>query len=222
MNVIRKNSAAALFLFAAMVLEPMAVLATTSLATNTPPAATATRTQTVTDAGQQQLRQSESMMSEGREAMSDIVAAHQLLTKQHSTEAGQYLDKARALLTRLKSEVAADKENTTGLIPIYTQLGVKEGVEITEQIKREVNKTHLDAIRGKHKKVVEALKDMDVELQYSFVDLPVAATLEKVESALKSLSEKNLHKASEILSGIGKSLVHDSILVNAEKQKPAS
>ena len=222
MNVIQKNSAAALFLFAAMALEPMAVLATTSLATNTPPAAAATHTQTATDAGQQQLRQSETMMSEGREAMSDIVAAHQLLTKQHTTEAGQYLDKARVLLTRLKSEVAADKENTTGLIPIYTQLGVKEGVEITEQIKREVNKTHLDAIRGKHKKVVEALKDMDVELQYSFVDLPVTATLEKVESALKSLSEKNLHEASETLSGIGKNLVHDSIVVNADKHKPAS
>lgn len=210
MNITRKHSAAALFLFASTALGSIAAMAATSPA----PAAN-------TDE-QQQIQQAEAMAGEGRKAMSYIVAAHQLLTKQHGDEALQYLDKAKDLLTKLKSEVAADRENTTGLLPIYSQLGVKEGVEITDRIKQQVGKTHLNVIRGKHRKVVEALKNVDVELQYSFVDLPVAATLEKVESALKSLSEKNISQANTTLSGIGESLVHDSIVVNADKHKPAS
>ncbi len=212
MNITRKHFAAVSFLLAVTALEPLAILAATP----------ATRSQTVPDTSQQQLRQAEKMAAEGREAMSDIVAAHQLLNKQHNSEARQYLDKARRLLSRLKSEITADRENTTGLIPIYTQLGVREGEKITEQIRQKVGLTHLDAIRGRHKKVVKSLENMGVELQYNFVDLPVAPTLEKVESALTSLGEKNIHEASEILSGIGKSLVHDSILVNAKKHEPAS
>ncbi len=76
-------------------------------------------------------------------------------------------------------------------------------------------------VRGKHQKVIEKLKSVGIELQYSFVDLPVATTLGKVESALKSLSVKNSKQAGEALADAEAELIHDSIVINAVNDNPA-
>ena len=78
-----------------------------------------------------------------------------------------------------------------------------------------MGKAHLNAALGKHKDVVETLKAVDVELQYRFVDLPVSATLKKVESALKSLSIKDAKQASQTLADAQDGLIQDSIVINA-------
>ncbi len=219
MHTTAKNSVATLLLLATTMFGVTAVMAAAT------PAPTASTTATDAHANlspeQQQIYQADVLAQEGREAMSYIVAARQLLSEQHGDEAHKYLEQAKGLLTKLKSKVTARNEDASDLLPIYSQLGVKEGVEITDQLKQQLGKTHLDAIRGNHEKVVEALKAVDIELHYSFVDLPVAATLEKVESALKSLSAKNIQQASETLAQAGAGLVHDSITINADNENPA-
>ncbi len=207
MHINIKSSAAILLLLAAMMLG-----ATNSMAT-TPAAAT--------DSRQQKIQQASVLEKNGRKAMSYIVAARELLSKQHSEEAHQYLKKARVLLTKLKSEVTKEKDNATGLLSIYSQLGVKKEVEITDQLRQKLENTHLDVMRGRHKKVIAALKAVGIELQYSFVDLPVAATLGKVKSALKSLSRKNTHEASKTLSDAEAGLIHKHMIINAStKTRP--
>jgi len=215
-----KNSAATLVLLATTTFGATAVVAA---ATPTPaaPIAAVTGEHTTLSPEQQQIRQADALAQNGREAMSYIAAARQLLSEQHGDEAHKYLEQAKGLLTKLKSEVTAGNEDASDLLPIYSQLGIKEDVEITDQLKQQLGETHLDVVRGHHEKVVEALKAVDVELQYSFVDLPVAATLERVESALKSLSEKNIEQASETLAKAGAGLVHDSITINADTENPA-
>ncbi len=94
-------------------------------------------------------------------------------------------------------------------------------VEITDQIKQQLGKTQLDAVRGNRKKVVEALEAIDIELQYSFVDMPVTATLEKVESALNSLSRKDTQLASQTLAEVQNGLIHKSIIINGVNENPA-
>ena len=219
MHTSAKKSVTALLLLATTAFGATGVMAATS--SPAPKTAVQSSEHTALSPEQQQIRQADALARNGRQAMSYIVAAHQLLSEQHSDEARQYLEQARDLLTKLKPEINANGENTDGLLPIYSQLGVQEGVEITEQLKQQLGKTHLDAIRGNHEKVVEALKAVDIELQYSFVDLPVAATLEKVESALKSLSAKNIQQAGEILADAEAGLIHDSIIVNATDENPA-
>lgn len=217
MHTIAKNSVATLLLLATTTFGATAVMATT-----TPTASTAVASAHANlSPEQQQMYQADALAQEGREAMSYIVAARQLLSEQHGDEAHKYLEQAKGLLTKLKSEVATGSKDTGDLLPIYTQLGVKEGVEITDQLKQQLGKTHLDAIRGNHEKVVEALRTVDIELQYSFVDLPVTATLEKVESALKSLSEKDTQQASQALVDVQEGLIQDSIIVNAVNENPA-
>ena len=219
MNSITKNSAVTLLVLASMTLGStagMAGVATTqsaSLAASSKPATLNTR--------EKQIQQADALAQNGREAISDIAAARQLLSEKHDDEARQYLEQARDLLTKLKSEVTTEKGNTSGLLSIYSQLGINKEVEITEQLKQKLETTHLDVIRGKHKKVVETLKSVDLELQYSFVDLPVAIILGKVESALKSLSEKNSKQASEALAAAETELIHDSIVINAINDNPA-
>ncbi len=219
MNSIRKNSAVTLLVLAGMTFGSTAVIANTAM--TQPASSTATGKAAPLSAREAQIQQADVLARNGRKAMSYIVAARQLLSEQHEKEARQYLEQARDLLTKLKSEVSAKKGNTSGLLPIYSQLGISKEVEITEQLKQKLETTHLDVVRGKHKKVVETLKNVGVELQYSFVDLPVAATLGKVESALKSLSEKNTKQASKALAEAEAELIHDSIVINAVNENPA-
>ncbi len=207
MYINMKNSAGILLLFAGMMLS-----VTNSMAT-TPTAAI--------DSREQQLQQAGILEKNGRRAMSYIVAARQLLSKQHSEEAHHYLKKARELLTTLKSKITTEKDNLTGMLSIYSQLGVKREVGITKQLRQKLESTHLDVILGKHKKVIAALKNAGVELQYSFVDLPVAATLGKVESALKSLSRKKIQQARKILADAEAGLIRDHVIINASaKNRP--
>ncbi|HEB56315.1 MAG TPA: YfdX family protein [Gammaproteobacteria bacterium] len=196
MNINRKISAAILPLLAGIMLS-----ATNSMAT-TPAAATNTR--------QAQIQRASMLEKNGRRAMTYIVAAQQLLSEQHREEAQQYLKKARKLLNTLNS----DKLNKAGLLSIYSQLGVKKKTGLTRQLKQKLEKTHLDVISGKHKKVITALKKTGVELRYSFVDLPVAATLAKVESALKYLSEKNVQQARKTLADAEAGLIRNHIIIN--------
>ncbi len=219
MNRIRKTSAATLVVLASMTLGSTAGIA--NIATTQPANSTATGKTATLSARQVQIQQADALAQKGRKAMSYIVAARQLLSEQHNKEARQYLQQARDLLTWLKSEVTAEKGNLSGLLPIYSQLGISKEVEITEQLKQKLETAHLDVVRGKHKKVVETLKSVGVELRYSFVDLPVAATLGKVESALKSLSVKKPKQASEALADAEAELIHDSIVINAVNESPA-
>ncbi len=201
-----KNPVTLLLLLVGIILSPTNSMATTPSA--------------VRDTRQAQIQQASVFEKDGRKAMSDIVAADQLLAKQHSEEAHQYLEKARELLLKLKAKVLADKTNAVGLLSIYSQLGVKKEVGITDQLRQKLENTHLDVIRGKHKKVIAALKTLGVELQYSFVDLPVAATLAKVESALKFLSRKNIQKARKILAEAEAGLIHKHFIINASAKNP--
>ncbi len=202
-----KNSTAILLMLAGIMLG-----ATSSMAM-APASATDTR--------EAQIRQASVFERDGRKAMSYIVAADQLLSKRHGEEAHHYLEKARELLLTLKASVIADKTNVTGLLSIYSQLGVKKKVGLTNQLRQKLENIHLEVIRGKHKKVIKALKAMGVELQYSFVDLPVAATLAKVESALKSLSGKNIQKARDILASAEADLIRKHFIINASAKNLA-
>ncbi len=218
MHTTVKHSAATLLLLATTTLGATAAMAAIPKPI---PTTTTTGEHAPLSPEQQQIQQADVLAQNGRQAMSYIVAAHRLLSEQHGDEARQYLEQAKGLLTKLKSGITGGNESTAGLVPIYSQLGIKEDVEITDQLKQQLGKTHLDAVRGNHEKVVEALKAVDIELQYSFVDLPVVATLEKVESALKSLSAKDPGRAGEILADAEAGLIHDSIIVNAEDENPA-
>ncbi len=170
---------------------------------------------------QRQLQHADALAKSGREAMSYIVAARQLLTDQHGEEARQYLEKARGLLTELDTEITAEGNNGNGLLPIYSQLGLTEEVEISDRAKQKLHDIYPDVIRGRHEQVVEALKAVGIELQYRFVDMPVTATLGKVESALKSLSEKDTEQASQALADAQQGLIHDSIIINEVDDNPA-
>ncbi len=210
----KNSSATALLLLASLMFSATAVMA----ATPTPATTTATNEHAVLSPKQQQTAQAGIRAQNGREAMSYIVAARQLISEQHDEEAHQYLEQAKDLLTNLQSEITSGDENTSDLLPIYSQLGVKEGVEITDRLKQELGKAHLNALNGNHREVIETLRAVDIELQYSFVDLPVAATLEKIESALQSLSTKDSQAAGKTLADAEAGLIHDSIVINGSDE----
>lgn len=220
MQTTTRNPLTALSLAIALSLGATASLAATPVHAKPAPSASSAQSSAMSDE-LKQLQHSDNLAQKGREAMSYIVAANQLLTDQHTDEAHQYLEKAKGLLTELKSEILAEKDNSDGLLPIYSQLGIQKEVEITEPIKQQLQKIYPDVIRGKHDRVVEQLKTVGIALQYSFVDMPVAATLGKVESALKSLSAKDTAQASQSLADAQQGLIHDSITVNAVDENPA-
>jgi len=218
MHIRTKKSVATFVLLAGTALGATTVMATpTTSATDI----TATSAPATLNAEQQQIQQADALAQNGRQAMSYIVAARQLLTEKQGDEAHEYLEHAKDLLTKLKSRVVAGKQNTPDLLPVYAQLGIKEGVELTDQIKQQLGKTHLNAVRGNHQEVVEALRAVDIEMQYSFVDMPIAATLGQVESALKSLSEKDTKQADQALAAAQNGLIRDSIVINAVDINPA-
>ena len=218
MNKLTKNSTVTLLVLAGIMFGGTANLAVA--ATPSPHPATGSKSASLNNI-EKQIQQADALAQKGREAMSDITAARQLLIEHHEEEARQYLEKARDILSKLKADVNDKTGNNTGLLPIYSQLVISKEVEITEQLRQKLETTHLNVIRGKHKKVIETLKNIDIELQYSFVDLPVAITLGKVEFALKSLSEKNIKQATESLSEAEAELIHDNIVINAVNDKPA-
>ncbi len=211
MNTTLKQSAATLLLTAGLALGAGSVLA-----------ASASASHPASGVAEQQIRQADSLAQNGREALSYIVAADKLLADQHNDEARQYLEQARDRLSQIESRLSAnDKVNTADLLPIYSQLGIKKEVEITDQLRQKLEHVHLDMVQGRHQSVIEKLRTVGIELQYSFVDLPVSTTLAKVKSALKSLSAKKTRQAREALATAQAGLVHDSIVIDAADENPA-
>lgn len=222
MQTTTKNSLTALALAISLGLGATASLAATPAHAKPATAIDAAASHAATlNAEQRQLQHADTLAQSGREAMSYIVAARQLLSDQHADEARQYLEKAKGLLTELKSKITAEGNNGNGLLPIYSQLGLVEDMEISEPVKQKLHDIYPDVIRGKHEQVVEALKTVGIELQYRFVDMPVATTLGKVESALKSLSTKDTQQASQALADAQQGLIHDSIIINAVDENSA-
>ena len=215
-----KNSMTALAMAIPLALGTTATLAATPVHAMPAPAASSPHGASMSEE-MKQLQHADNLAQNGREAMSYIVAADKLLADKHNDEARQYLQKAKGLLTELKSEVSTEKNTVDGLLPIYSQLGMQKEIEITEPVKQQLQKIYPDVIRGKHAQVVEQLKAVGIELQYSFVDMPVMATLGNVESALKSLSAKDTRQASQALSDAQQGLIRDSIIINAVDENPA-
>ena len=65
------------------------------------------------------------------------------------------------------------------------------------------------------------LKAVDIGLQYRYVDMPISATLANVESALKSLSDKDSQQAIQALADAQQGMIHDSVIINAVDENPA-
>ncbi len=215
-----KNSLTALAVAITLALGSSATLAASPVHATPPAHATSPHSANASDE-MKQLQHADELAQKGREATSYIVAADKLLSDQHADEARQYLEKAEALLQTLESEIHTGKDNPDGLLSIYSQLGIKQEIEVTEPVKEQLQSIYPDAIRGKHERVVEQLKTVGIELQYSFVDMPVAATLGKVESALKSLAAKDSKQAAQALTDAQQGLIQDSILINAADETPA-
>ncbi len=211
MNDTLKTSTRALLLATGLALGAGSVLASSASTSN--PASGVV---------EQQIRQADSLAQSGREALSYIVAAGKLLSDQHTDETRHYLEQARDLLKQVESRLSTGKQDKpSDLLPVYSQLGIKKDVEITDQLRQKLEHVHLDMVQGRHQSVVEKLKTVGIELQYSFVDLPVSATLAKVESALKYLSAQKTRQAGEALADAQAGLIHDSIIVDAVDENPA-
>lgn len=164
----------------------------------------------------------------GRQAMSYISAARQLLAgpagkTPRAEEAGKYLQRARDLLASLDARRGSDAARSgNSVIPLYSQLRAREGADSSERVQQGLAQLQGDFARGKHDKVTEALRLSGVEMQYSYVDLPLDATLSKLEQAIQALDEHRDRQAADILAAAERGLLRDTITVNRHDAQPAS
>ena len=101
----------------------------------------------------------------------------------HRDGARQHLEKAKGLLMELKSEITAEGNKRSAARP-------HGGNENSRSDQTKTANTCPDVIRGKHQQASEALKTAGIKQQYHCI--PVAITLGKMQSALRSFFTKGI------------------------------
>jgi hypothetical protein len=158
----------------------------------------------------------------GRESMSYIVAARQSLEADKPEDASKLLDGARHLLTELRTRMTADMGEQAAaspqfLVPIYSEVGITADIQVTDELKEQLQGLQSFVARGDHDKVIDGLKATGVGMVYTFVDLPVSATIEQVQLAMDALAAKDTDAANKALAAVEAGLVSDTVAVGMEQ-----
>ncbi len=147
---------------------------------------------------------------DGRRSWSYVIAARELLEADEIKEADRYLDGALKILEEM-GDAGAD-----GLVPLYAQIGIGEEVEITGQLRLDIQRLQPHIMRGEHEKVINALGETGLEMRYYYVDMPLAPLQRQLSAARKALAAEDFPRALEALRAAEYEMVIDTVTISGK------
>ena len=180
-------------------------------------------------ADQVQMQKAAVVAAAGRSAMQHIGVARQLLAAGDIEQATEVLKAGSEILGQIDT-VFDNQSGPAGaehMVPVFARLGIVDGTEITDEMKRSLNALAPLVASGQHARVVEQLKLFGIGLSYSYVELPLNKVSEQVSNALEALHAGDKDAAARILASANQAAVTETVNVGFEEhaqstQSPAA
>ncbi len=149
----------------------------------------------------------------GRAAMSYVAASQQGIDANDAGLAREHLEVARRILGQVQNAVGEGGERSPQVLPIFARIGISQAVEMTDELKVQLQALAPSVMKGEHHKVVEALKAAGVGAAYAYVDVPLAGTIAQVDAALDALEREEIEQARQAIIAASEGLVKNTLTV---------
>lgn len=158
-------------------------------------------------ADQVRLQQAAMLAAAGRGAIGHVAAARRLLATDKTDEAAASLAVAARILAQIKLaedeggaaesapgderpgvDGAADgRPGDARMIPLIARLGLPDQTDLSDRLKQSLNRLAPMVAAGDHAQVVAALKDLDIPMTYSYVEMPLKVVTDEVAAAARAI-----------------------------------
>jgi hypothetical protein len=180
----------------------------------------------VTQLGAAQVQQQKASViaAAGRGVLQRIDSAYGLIEADKTDDAKKALNDARQLLGQIDLALKEDGADPTKavdealFVPLFASLGIAEQVDMTPELKQGLEGLSPLIARGDHEAVVQRLEQFQVEMTYSYVEMPLKKVGDEVDAAIKALQAGDKDGAKAFLKAAAEANVSASVTVGAEDE----
>ena len=149
----------------------------------------------------------------GQNAVAYINAARGELQEDNPAGAKRFMAQASAILTQIRNSLHRDQGDRGPAgslrVPLWAQVRLADGqASPAMQTRLETATNH--AIQGRHDKVVEYLGSLGVDAAYSYIDMPLDATLDRLNGAREAMDQGDGIKALALLDAANDGLFSET------------
>ena len=179
-------------------------------------------------AAQVQQQKAAVLAAAGRGVLQRIDSAYGLIEADKTDDAKKALSDARQLLDQIDLALKEEGADPTKAadealsIPLFASLGIAEQVDMTPELKQGLEGLSPLIARGDHEAVVERLQQFQIEMTYSYVEMPLKKVGDEVAAAAKALQAGDEDGAKAFLKAAAEANVSASVTVGADSEPKAS
>ena len=179
------------------------------------PTASLVRHTGVVDAKTIAVQKASIIAAAGQSAVAYINAARGRLQADDLAGAKRFLTQASAILEQIRNALHPDRDNPKAgealRVPLWAQVSLKEDGATPAALESRLDEATAHAIQGEHDKVVEGLATSGVRVVYSYIDMPLDATLGRLNGARAALENGDAAKALALLSAATDGLTSETL-----------
>jgi hypothetical protein len=191
------------------------------------PTASLVRHTGVVDAKTIAVQKASIIAAAGQNAVAYINAARGQLQTDDLAGAKRFAAQASAILEQIRNALHPDRDNRKAgealRVPLWAQVSLKEEGATPAALESRLEEATAYAIQGEHDKVVEGLATSGVGVVYSYIDMPLDATLGRLDAARAAMENGAAAKALALLSAATDGLTSETLEIGttAEGQTTA-
>jgi len=161
----------------------------------------------------------------GRGALSNLRAAFTELANGNPEQARMGIVVARSLLTKIdpKQIHAIDvSEGGNVSILVHSEVRVLDDIESEQIIESKLDDIRSDVDMNDSEAVEAALRELQIPLTYTHVDLPLEETINGIDQVLEALNSNDTERARAMLARIGDGLRIDTVRIEGPELPQAA
>ena len=179
------------------------------------PTASLVRHTAVVDAETVAVQKAAIIAAAGRNAVAYIHAARGELRVGNPAGAKRFMAQASGILIQIRNGLRDDRDGRRSgggrRIPLWAEVSLPDEPAMSAAQQSGLERARSDAIRGEHGKVIDGLTKLRVEAVYSYIDMPLKATLARLDAAREATEEGDEVRALELLSAATDGLVSETV-----------
>ena len=188
------------------------------------PAGSLVRHTAVVDADKIAVQQAAIMAAAGQNAVAYIDAARDRLQSDRIPQAKRFLIQADAILVQIRTALQVDGRNAGSgaelRVPLWAQVDLVGEQAPLEALQSHLQEVSTHAIQGEHDRAIERLAGTGVGATYSYIDMPLGATLARIEAALRAVNDGDAAEALAMLNAAADGLSSETLVVGAANEPP--
>ena len=180
------------------------------------PSADLVRHTAVVDAETVAIQKAAIIAAAGQNAVAYINAARGGLQEDNPAGAKRFMAQASAILEQILGSLQPDRDGRRQAerlrVPLWAQVRLSDE-QASPALGSRLEEATNQAIQGRHGKVVEYLRNLGVHAVYSYIDMPLVATLDRLNAAREAMEQGDEVKALALLDAATDGLVSETLEV---------